>query len=112
MRTRTRCCTDTTRAHSRAASATRATVFPLLARKCTHHLTTLHRTTEHRRGLAHWYEREIDAILDGVGTAFPRSLRLQDQGRFALGYHHQRTWKRDPRQGTDPVGNDQSAEEG
>ena len=91
-----------------AASATPASVFPLLARKCTHHLATLHRA-EHRRRLAHWYEREIDAILDGLGTAFPRTLRLEDQGRFALGYHHQRTWKRDSGQAADSAGDDPSA---
>ena len=90
-----------------AASATPATVFPLLARKCVHHLATL-RKSEHRRRLAHWYEREIDAIHDGLGTAFPRSLRLEDQGRFALGYHHQRTWKRASGQA---AGGDPSAEE-
>ena len=94
-----------------AASATPASVFPLLARKCTHHLATLHRAERHRR-LAHWYEREIDAILDGVGTAFPRSLRLEDQGRFALGYHHQRTWKRDSGQAADPAADNSGAEEG
>ena len=94
-----------------AASATPASVFPLLARKCAHHLATLHRA-EHRRRLAHWYEREIDAILDGVGSAFPRSLRLEDQGRFALGYHHQRTWKRDSGQAADSDDDAQSAEEG
>ena len=93
-----------------AASATPASVFPLLARKCTHHLATLHRA-EHRRRLAHWYEREIDAILDGVGTAFPRSLRLEDQGRFALGYHHQRTWKRDSGQAAEPAAENSEAEE-
>ena len=94
-----------------AASATPATVFPLLARKCAHHITSLRRR-EKSRGLAHWYEREIDAILDGVGTAFPRSLRLEDQGRFALGYHHQRTWKRDSGQAADPAADDSGAEEG
>ena len=94
-----------------AASATPATVFPLLARKCAHHLATLHRA-ERRRRLAHWYEREIDSILEGVGTAFPRSLRLADQGRFALGYHHQRTWKRDSGQTADPVVDDSGTEEG
>ena len=35
-----------------AASATPASVFPLLARKCTHHLATLRRN-DRRRGLAH-----------------------------------------------------------
>ena len=92
-----------------AASATPATVFPLLARKCAHHITSLRRR-EKSRGLAHWYEREIDAILEGVGSAFPRSLRLEDQGRFALGYHHQRTWKRDSGQAADTAPDDSGAE--
>ena len=93
-----------------AASATPASVFPLLARKCAHHITSLRRR-EKSRGLAHWYEREIDAILKGVGSAFPRSLRLEDQGRFALGYHHQRTWKRDSKQAADPASDNSGAEE-
>ena len=87
-----------------AASATPATVFPLLARKCMHHLATLRKGE--RRRLAHWFEGEIDAILDGLGTAFPRSLRLEDQGRFALGYHHQRTWKRSSGQAADAAADD------
>ena len=93
-----------------AASATPASVFPLLARKCAHHLTTLRRT-DRRRRLAHWYEREIDAILDGLGTGFPRTLRLADQGRFILGYHHQRTWKRDAGQDSASVVGDDQADE-
>ena len=76
-----------------AASATPATVFPLLARKCAHHLATLRRA-ERSRGLAHWFEREMDNIFEGLESVLPRSLRLEEQGRFALGYHHQRTAKR------------------
>ena len=76
-----------------AASATPAAVFPLLVRSAAHHLATLRK--KDRGGLAHWFEREIDAILGGVDTAFPTSLRLEDQGRFALGYHHQRAARRD-----------------
>ena len=75
-----------------AASATPASIFPLLERNSAHHLAALRKGD--KGGLAHWFEREIDAIFDGVDTAFPRSLRLEDQGRFALGYHHQRAAKR------------------
>ena len=71
-----------------AASTAPASIFPLLERYSVHHLSSLRRSGQ--GGLAHWFEREIDAILAGVDTAFPRSLRLEDQGRFALGYHHQR----------------------
>lgn len=70
-----------------AASATPAAVFPLLVRNAAHHLATLRKD---RGGLAHWFEQEIDTILGGIDTVFPSSLRLEDQGRFALGYHHQR----------------------
>ena len=70
-----------------AASATPASVFPLLERRSAHHLS---RIRKDKGGLAVKYEREVDAILGGVDTALPRSLRLEDQGRFALGYHHQR----------------------
>ena len=69
-----------------AASATPASVFPLLERRSVHHLS---RIRKDKGGLAVKYEREVDAILGGVDT-LPRSLRLEDQGRFALGYHHQR----------------------
>ena len=75
-----------------AASATPASVFPLLVRNAAHHLANLRRD---RGGLAYWFEQEIDAILGGLGTVFPTSLRLEDQGRFALGYHHQRAARRD-----------------
>ena len=75
-----------------AASATPALVFPLLVRNSANHIASLRKGD--KGGLAHWFEREIDSILDAVDTAFPRSLRLEDQGRFAIGYHHQRATKR------------------
>ena len=75
-----------------AASATPASVCPLLERNSTHHLATLRKGE--KGGLAHWFDREIDEILAGMDTEFPRSLRLEDQGRFAIGYHHQRETKR------------------
>ena len=74
-----------------AASATPASVFPLLERKSAHHLASLRKGD--KGGLAHWFESEIGSILDGIATAFPRSLRLEDQGRFAIGYHHQKFFK-------------------
>lgn len=74
-----------------AASATPASVFPLLERNSMHHLAWLRRNE--RGGLAHVFDDEIDEILGGMGTVFPRSLRLEDQGRFAIGYHHQRKTK-------------------
>ena len=75
-----------------SASATPASVFPLLERSASNHIASLRKRD--KGGLAHWFEKEIDSIFSGVGSTFPRSLRLEDQGRFAIGYHHQRATKR------------------
>ena len=77
-----------------AASSTPASVFPLLERNSANHLASLRKGE--KGGLAHWFEREIDSIVGGLNTAFPRSLHLEEQGRFAIGYHHQRATKRSP----------------
>ena len=77
-----------------AASATPASVFPLLERSSANHLALLRKGD--KGGLAYWFDQQIDEILSGMDTAFPRSLRLEDQGRFAIGYHHQREPKREP----------------
>ena len=74
-----------------AASATPASVFPLLERNSANHLASLRKRD--KGGLAYWFDAEIDSIFAGMDTTFPRSLRLEEQGRFALGYHHQRATK-------------------
>ena len=76
-----------------AASATPASVFPLLERNASNHIASLRKGD--KGGLAHWFETEIDSIFSGVDSTFPRSLRLEDQGRFAIGYHHQRATRRE-----------------
>ena len=77
-----------------AASATPGAVFPLLERGSAAHLASLRKGD--KGGLAQWFDQEIDAILSGMSATFPRSLRLEDQGRFAIGYHHQRGAARRP----------------
>jgi CRISPR-associated protein Csd1 len=69
-----------------AASATPASVFPMLLRNAQNHLGRLRKD---KPGLAGSLERDITEVIDGFGTEFPRSLRLEDQGRFAIGYYHQ-----------------------
>lgn len=69
-----------------AASATPASVFPLLLRGVQNHLGKLRKS-----GKGGWIEREIEDILDHLGAALPRSLPLAEQGRFAVGYYHQRS---------------------
>ena len=67
-----------------AASATPVTAFPYLLNKLTpHHLNKL------AVGQKIWLEKLIGQILETV-TQFPAHLNLDDQGRFAIGYYHQR----------------------
>jgi len=72
-----------------AASAAPGTAFPMLIRNAKNHLKAIRGVRG--QGSANWFEKEIGSILDGLAdTAFPRSLSLNDQGRFAIGYYQQR----------------------
>ncbi|SAL65023.1 type I-C CRISPR-associated protein Cas8c/Csd1 [Caballeronia telluris] len=73
-----------------SASATPVLVFPLLMRGAQNHLSKA-MTTPETRGRAISLEREAGEILDGMGSHFPRTLSLEDQGCFAIGYYHQRS---------------------
>lgn len=66
-----------------AASGTPVSVFPTLLRLKNHHLGKLN------PGRAVNLERLLGEILSGVAD-FPAHLSMADQGRFALGYYHQR----------------------
>lgn len=68
-----------------AASATPASVFPLLLRGVQSHLGKLR-----KEGKGGWLEREIEDITDRLPPELPRALKLEAQGRFAIGYYHQR----------------------
>lgn len=70
-----------------AASATPGSIFPVLMRGSTHHAAKLRKD---RGGLAHWYDTTIAEVIDGLPSNLPRHLGVEDQGRFAIGYFHQR----------------------
>ena len=66
-----------------AASSTPVTVFGNLMRLKNHHLAKLE-----NQGRRVNFERLIAEIMSGIAD-FPAHLRLEDQGRFAIGYYHQ-----------------------
>ena len=66
-----------------AASSTPVAVFTTLLRLKNHHVAKL------KPGRASYFERLLGEIMDDI-KAFPSHLSLSDQGRFALGYYHQR----------------------
>ncbi|OHX21161.1 type I-C CRISPR-associated protein Cas8c/Csd1 [Chromobacterium sphagni] len=69
-----------------AASATPASVFPLLLRNVQHHLS---RVRKDKPGLATVLEKSLGDIIGGLDRSFPRNLGMSAQGQFAIGYYHQ-----------------------
>lgn len=77
-----------------AASATPASIFPLLVRGGQNHLS---KARKEHPGWAHLIEKELEEVMSRITPAtplsLPRSLRLEEQGEFAIGYYHQRSAK-------------------
>lgn len=72
-----------------AASATPASVFPLLLRNVKNHLAKLRKGGNKEQAAAHAISRNIEEIVGGLDERLPKSLKIEDQGRFAIGYYHQ-----------------------
>lgn len=70
-----------------AASSMPAYVFPQLLSLATSHLGKLEGD---KPGLARWFEKQIGEITSGLPPSLPATLSLVEQGRFAIGYWHQR----------------------
>ena len=66
-----------------SASATPATVFPVLLNLAQKHLKKLN------GGLAVVLNRELEAIMGKLPESFPVRMNLPQQGAFQLGYYHQ-----------------------
>lgn len=48
-------------------------------------------------GLTYWYEQQIADVMGRLGDKFPRTLDLEGQGLFALGYYQQLAALRPPK---------------
>ena len=70
-----------------AASSTPQTVFPRLINVANGHFARLERTN---KGARINLEKQLLAITDQIDHEFPASLSASEQGRFMLGYYHQR----------------------
>ena len=68
-----------------AASATPARVFGPLLRGLHNHVSDAR-----RRGRGGWIEPKVAEIISKIPADLPKTLRLEDQGRFAVGYYHER----------------------
>lgn len=69
-----------------AASSTPASVFATILNLSSHHLENIS-----NEGTKVFYEKLKQEIIDKISAdGFPAHLDLQDQGRFFVGYYHQR----------------------
>lgn len=66
-----------------AASQSPGLILGRLAANAKNHLGKL------EGGLAHWYENQIADVMSRIGAAAPRTLNLEEQSLFALGYYQQ-----------------------
>ena len=73
------------------AAATPGRIFPLLMRTTQN---TFRKLGKSRR--SNWLQREISEIVGGLPPELPRSLSLEAQGRFVIGYYHQRRGRSSP----------------
>lgn len=70
------------------ASANPSLAFPKLEELGFKHLRKLQRAE--KAGIAGFLDRKMLEIRQALGNTYPGPLSLIDQGRFALGFHHQR----------------------
>ena len=70
-----------------SASATPATIFPILDNLSQKHLRKLD------TGLRITYDRQIGALKNVLGESNPARLSLPEQGSFNLGYYHQKQFR-------------------
>ncbi|MBX3334655.1 MAG: type I-C CRISPR-associated protein Cas8c/Csd1 [Nitrospira sp.] len=66
-----------------AASQSPGLILGRLAANAKNHLGKL------EGGLAYWYENQIANVMSRIGDAAPRTLTLEEQSLFALGYYQQ-----------------------
>lgn len=85
-----------------SASANPATTFPYLIRLSQHHIRKIRQT---EKGSANALESKKSEILSlvqsdapGQPPKFPRTLNLEEQGRFALGFYQQKAYDASQRQ--------------
>ncbi|MBP7003411.1 type I-C CRISPR-associated protein Cas8c/Csd1 [Amaricoccus sp.] len=77
-----------------AASSTPARVFATLLRGLKVHIADIRKQEPSAgvpgRGLSGWFDKRVAAIMERLPADLPKTLRLEDQARFAIGYYHEK----------------------
>lgn len=70
-----------------SASSVPFSVFPRLLAGSKNHLSKIRKD---KRGYAILLDKDLGEIMNGLENQFPRHMSIEAQGRFAIGYYHQR----------------------
>jgi CRISPR-associated protein Csd1 len=70
-----------------SASTVPYSVYPRLLAGSKHHLS---KVRKEKPGLAFNLEKEMGQIVSQLPTEFPRHFSIENQGRFSIGYYHQK----------------------
>jgi len=70
-----------------SASTVPYSVYPRLLSGSKHHLSKIRKD---KPGLAFSIEKELGEIMVKLPTEFPRHFSIENQGRFSIGYYHQK----------------------
>tara|TARA_R110002072_G_scaffold1130_10_gene9448 strand:+ start:25694 stop:27499 length:1806 start_codon:yes stop_codon:yes gene_type:complete len=73
-----------------SASTVPYSVFPRLLSGSKNHLSKIRKK---KPGLAIHYEKELSSIIDKIPTEYPKHFSIDSQGRFGIGYYHQREYQ-------------------
>lgn len=85
-----------------SASAVPFSVFPRLLSGAKHHLSRLRKD---KAGMAVNLDKDLGAIITGLPETFPRHLSMEEQGRFAIGYYHQKQSYFAKKEAVEPIEN-------
>lgn len=77
------------------ATTAPAAAFSRLLKLKTHHISKIRKE---KPGLAEYFEQAIGEVVEGIDD-IPHLLKLEDQGRFAVGYYHQRQYRKPKEEG-------------
>lgn len=72
-----------------SASTVPFSVFPRLITGSKYHLARIRKDNP---GKAVNLDRDLGTIIEKLNSSFPRRMNIEEQGRFTLGYHHQRQY--------------------
>lgn len=72
-----------------SASTVPFSVFPRLIAGSKYHLARIRKDNP---GKAVNLDRDLGTIIEKLNSSFPRRMNIEEQGRFTLGYHHQRQY--------------------